>query len=713
MTGRSAIRNPQSEIARLRPTHTPSVLWDEIVIDCFAGGGGASLGIELGLGPRGRAVDVAINHDPLAVAMHRVNHPRTAHYCADIWSAQPIEVTAGRPVGLAWFSPDCTFHSKARGGKPIRRPEEKRRDLAWVVIKWAREVRPRVIMLENVEEFAQWGPLVRAKGPRAKGLGPRGWTPCPRRRGKTFRRWKKQLTNLGYAVEHRELRACDYGTPTIRKRLFLIARCDGQPIAWPEVTHGDLSKPRSRVVSSREKANLGGVRHRGSNVGDVGESAEMGTLEQNWRRDGEVEPCVARQDSGDALRPNVRRSEAGNRRRSTCRIPGTRRHEERDSLLASVLKPFRTAAQCIDWSLPCPSIFLTADEARAYYHATGARIIRPLKAKTLQRIANGLKRYVIDAAEPFIVRANHGSHGFRGQSTRKPMCTLTSSRDAHGLVVPSVAPIVVQQNGEAPHQDMRGQRLDRPLSTIACSNRHKFVTAFLNKHRTGATGADLREPCPTITSGGNGNGREAGAAHTLGVTAAVLTKYHGSKNGESRCLPADAPVNTLDTQNRVGVVAACLAQVDHSKTTGRGKYVRSVREPVPTIATSNGHAGLVAAFLQTYYGNGVNASTPAAPQATLRCKESASLVTVNVHGIPYVITDIGMRMLSPRELFRCQCFPDSYIIDHVFDSSGARVTLSKAAQVRMCGNSVCPQVAAAIVKANVTEQSAVPAGEIA
>lgn len=304
----------------------------ELIIDSFAGGGGASTGIEWALG---RSPDIAINHSPDAIAMHALNHPRTKHYCQDVWQVDPLEATGGRPVGLAWFSPDCTHFSKAKGGKPRKK---KIRGLAWVVYHWAKAVRPRVICLENVEEFADWGPLTQ------------DGKPCPLRRGMTFRRWWRQLENLGYEVDAQELRACDYGAPTSRKRLFIIARCDGEPIVWPEPTHG------------------------------------FGRL------------------------------------------------------------PYRTAGECIDWTMPCPSIF----ERK-----------RPLADATLHRIAAGVMRYVVNARQPYLVMSiDHQSSGASG-----------------GLA-----------GG------------DEPLSTITSKARHAVVAAFLAKHYTGATGSDLREPMGTITA---------------------------------------------------------------------------------------------------------------------------------------------------------------------------------------------------------------------
>lgn len=483
----------------------------ELIIDNFAGGGGASLGIELALG---RGPDIAINHDREAIAMHLANHPNTRHFCEDVWQVDPLEATAGRPVGLAWFSPDCKHFSKAKGGKPV---EKKIRGLAWVVIRWAAKVKPRVIILENVEEFQEWGPLLK------------DGSPCPVRKGHTFRRWKKQLENLGYQVECRELRACDYGAPTIRKRLFIIARCDGRPIIWPAPTHG------------------------------------AGRL------------------------------------------------------------PYRTAAECIDWSLPCPSIF----ECK-----------RPLAEATMRRIAKGIFRYVINAKEPFIVTCNHGKEGFRGQGVNEPMKTITASRDAHGLIVPT---LIQTGYGERPGQSPRVPGLDKPLGTVVASGqKHALVAAFLAQHNTGMTGHDARKPLSTITA--------RGTQQQL-VTSHLVKLYGTCRDGQDN------------------------------------------RQPMPTVRAEGTHVGEVRAFLVKYYGTDQDPQLRE-PLHTVTTKDRFGLVTVQ--GEDYYIADIGMRMLQPRELYRAQGFPDSYRID--IEVNGKPLT--KTAQVRMCGNSVCPPIAKAIVEAN-------------
>jgi DNA (cytosine-5)-methyltransferase 1 len=519
----------------------------ELIVDSFAGGGGASTGIEMALG---RSPDIAVNHDAIALAMHEVNHPQTRHLTSDIWSVDPREATCGRPVGLLWASPDCKHFSKAKGGKPV---EKKIRDLAWVVVHWANVVAPRVIILENVEEFSTWGPL------SADGR------PCPLRKGSTFDRWVGELRRLGYAVDWRELRACDYGAPTIRKRLFLIARRDGLPIAWPAPTHGD---------------------------------------------------------------PKL------------------------DAVRQGILKPWRTAAEIIDWSLPCPSIFDTSDEILAKY---GLRAIRPLQLATMARIAKGVKRYVLDAARPFIVPITHTRDAERGQAIDEPLCTITSAhRGEQALIAPH---LMTMRNADKPYQG-----LDEPSHTVTAGGAHMhLVAAFLAQHNI------------------DGRTRQGNAGRA-----------------------ADAPLSTImQSGSHQGLAAVNLLR---QFGTGVGS---SLDEPARTVmADGQGKTQLCAAFLQKYYGADQDPRLDD-PLHTATAKARFGLVTVQVEGVPYVITDIGMRMLTPRELFRAQGFPDSYVIDRKPDGS----PISKTEQVSKCGNSVCPPIAAALVKANFVPDEVKPAPE--
>lgn len=588
----------------------PQMLLDlhhELIVDLFAGGGGASCGIEMALG---RQVDIAINHDAAAVALHQANHPQTRHYVSDMFEVDPRAVTQGRRVGLLWASPDCTFHSKARGGKPIRSKERKRRALAWVVTRWAGTVRPRVVVLENVEEFASWGPLV---GPA------HAQRPCPRRRGRTFRKWVRSLTRLGYTVEWRERRACDSGAPTIRKRLYLIARCDGEKIVWPEPTHG----------------------------------------------------------------------------------PG-RAH------------PYRTAAECIDWSIPMLSIFATAEEAKAWGRENHqVAPIRPLAEATQRRIARGVMRYVVENPRPFVV----GVGGRAGCSPERPLDrpyqTVTAKRDAA-----LVAPVVVCNNANnAPHSvetpvptvtgggrnilaapvlahlthygGVVGSPLDAPKGTVTTIDHDSLVAGALTKLRGTSSDADPAEPLHTVSAQGNHHG----------LVAAHVTKFHSGTVGHA----ADEPLHTITSnsyQKRpggavpLGLVVANLSHLQSGEPNGgQGDPAAPLR-----TVTALPKAGLVYSFLQKYYGQGI-CQEMSGPAPTVTTKDRMGLVTVEVQGEPYVLADIAMRMLQPRELYHAQGFPDSYIIDRGADGR----KLTKAEQVRMCGNSVCPPEAAALVRANLPE----------
>lgn len=465
----------------------------ELIVDSFAGGGGASCGIEIALG---RSPDIAVNHNAPALAMHKANHPHTLHFNESVWDVKPKKVTQGRPVGLAWFSPDCKHFSKAKGGKPV---DKKIRGLAWVACWWAHSVKPRIIIVENVEEFQTWGPV----GPDKK--------PCPARKGITFFRWVKRLRDLGYKVEWKELRACDYGAPTIRKRLFVVARRDGMPIVWPEPTHG----------------------------------------------------------------------------------PGR--------------KPYRTAEECIDFSLPMLSIFANKEQAKAWakFHKKWTPK-RPLAENTMKRIARGIFRHTIQEQNPFIIT-----------------CTQTGGGASGGV-----------------------RAIDDPLSTIVTKAEHCLVSAFIAKHYTGVVGSDLREPLGTVTT----------VDHNSLVTS-QLVHLRGNVN-------ATGNKSSSDT-----------------------------REPMRTITANGNHIAHVTALLVKYYGTDGNPCMNE-PLHTITTKDRFGLVLVKE--AMYQIWDIFMRMLTPRELFRAQGFPDSYKIDLNF--KGRR--LSSANQVKMVGNSVSPPCAAELVRAN-------------
>jgi DNA (cytosine-5)-methyltransferase 1 len=529
--------------------------------------------------------------------MHEANHPNTRHLPHNIWKVDPLVECGGRPVGLLWASPDCKHFSKAKGGKPV---EKSIRDLAWVVVRWAHQVQPRCIFMENVEEFVTWGPL----GPDNR--------PCPDRKGQEFRRWVGELRKLGYKVAWRELRACDFGAPTIRKRFFLIARRDGEPIVWPKPTHGD---PKSSAVKSGK------------------------------------------------------------------------------------LKPWRTAAEIIDWTLPCHSIFLTREEARA------VGVKRPLAPATMARIAKGVKRYVLDAAKPFIVNLTHRgekaivqpfiagvTYAQQGGAVRYPsgpMHAITASRkDANGIIVPT---LIQTGYGERQGQEPRVPGLEKPVGTIVAGGiKHALVAPHLMTMRNAQKPFnEADKPTHTITSGG---------AH-LHLVGAFLAKHFGGH--ETPGWPLPKPASTVTAQDHHALVAAHL---NHQYSSGSGEG--DPTKPTRGVTAEGNHAALVAAFLQKYYGTD-QAPELDEPIHTATTKHRFGLVTVDIEGEPYVITDIGMRMLTPRELFRAQGFPDSYRIDT--DASGKAI--SKTDQVRMCGNSVCPPMAEALVRANFQPREVAPADE--
>lgn len=588
---------------------------NEIILDSFAGGGGASTGIEMALG---RSPDVAINHDPEAVAMHTINHPETEHFCQSVWKVDPSDVAARGPIGLAWFSPDCKHFSKAKGGKPV---EKNIRDLAWIVVAYARlpaHLRPRIICLENVEEFLTWGPL------GADGM------PDKERAGEEFWKWRGELKRHGYKVDTRILRACDYGAPTIRKRLFLIARCDGRPIVWPEPTHGAPDSPEAL--------------------------------------------------SGKRL-------------------------------------PWRTAAECIDWSIPCPSIF---DRPKSLADAT------------LRRIAAGTMRYVVNAAKPFIVPVTHSGGPTRVHDIEEPLRTVTTAKRGElALIAPS---LVVNTTGHP------GGRADDPLHTITTGGHHALiaahlstmrnaakpfneadapmhtitaggahiceVAAFLTKYHGTSAGADAEAPFPTVTA--NSFHKRPGGNPPLAICAAHLTKHYGGVVGHG----VEQPIGTVTTSDHHSITTAHLTHMYGSNKGGGG----DPEAPAKTVTASSNHAGLVFAFLDKYFGSAQQGQNTGEPLHTVTAKPRFGLVTVTVDGEPYVIADIGMRMLQPRELFRAQGFPEGYIIDFDIETEATRITksgkivtkkarkpLSKASQVRMCGNSVCPPLAAAIVRANAAD----------
>lgn len=633
------------------------------IVDLFAGGGGVSTGIEQALG---RSPDVAINHDAEAIAMHQANHPLTRHYQTDVFEVDPAEAVGDAPVGLLWLSPDCKHHSSAKGGAPL---DHGIRSLAWVALKWAGKKRPNVIVLENVPAFTSWGRLVARRGhydadgkkikakdvpwpnrPKRKGKQCRRWKKGmvrqqpprgpvrldaegrmelhadrrPRYQGRTFRRFKASLEGLGYVVEHQVLVAADYGVPTIRKRLFLVARCDGKPIVWPTQTHAAPDDPRVR--------------------------------------------------SGE-------------------------------------LQPWRTAAECIDWSIPTRSVFVGPDRKH------------PLKPKTLARVALGIQKYTLGSRAPFLVMCAHGGHDSRQKGTDAPLWTVTSANDGIGLVTPYLVPMNADNPATSPLEPLgtvttgnrfyltmpcitsyygdkgaevaRGQSVDACLNTIPTANRHGLVSALLVRHNDGGldpkyAGYSAGEPARTVTA--------SGGPHAL--VSAALVQYNGTSDAQ----PAGAPVPTLSTVERFGVMTAHVLREFSSG------HSRSLTEPLASQTTVK-KDGIVMASLTPAFTEEVRVSArkvfelmnryaPGALAGLSAEDRADQLVTLMIAGEKYVIWDIGMRMLTPRELYLCQGFPVDYQIDI---SIGGR-ELSKDAQVRMCGNSVPPAWVAAVVGAQFEPQ---------
>ncbi len=629
-----------------------------LIVDNFAGGGGASTAIEAALG---RAVDYAINHDAEALRMHETNHPGTVHIRNNIWQVDPLDVTRGRPVDLAWFSPDCKHFSKAKGGKPR---EKSIRDLAWVVVHWVKRLQDaakrsgdpdwrkiiKLICIENVEEFQTWGPLC-DEG-----------KPIKERAGETFRQWCSELRKRGGKIEFKELRACDYGAPTIRKRFFMVVRFDGEPIRWPAPTHG---KPGSPEV------------------------------------------------------------------------------------LSGKLQPWRTAASIIDWSIPCPSIFERQ---------------KPLAEKTLRRIAHGIMKFVVNNPAPFIVPlTHHGSDG-RSYGGDQPLPTVTGAHRGEMAVVSPVivgcggrrgqsAPVGPEQpypttttkadaciaaahlvhigNGEREGQAPRAMDVEKPLGTVVGSPKHAVVQVALETapasakvSRADSDGQDGHFPAPEA-------GDDMPVAGHAGKCAALLQKF--AQNGQG-CDPNDPLHTIMAGAPRHAVVCAHIEQANGgpnnanlagraadeplSTATASGSQQRlvtsnliklrgtsdahieasgqGVDEPLGTISAGGTHAAEVRAFLLKYYSAAQHGQDMKEPLHTVTHQARFGLVTVTIGGEEYVIVDIGMRMLTPRELFNAQGFPPEYVIEH--DAEGRAIT--KTAQVAKCGNSVCPPLAEALVRAN-------------
>ncbi|WP_375458959.1 DNA cytosine methyltransferase [uncultured Enterovirga sp.] len=665
----------------------------ELVIDSFAGGGGASTGIGQALG---RSPDIAINHDPIALAMHRMNHPDTRHAEEDVVSVDSVGLCAGRPVGLFWLSPDCKHHSKAKGGKPRDRNI---RGLAWTGFSFVKSLpawqRPRVVILENVEEFAQWGPLL-ACG-----------RPCPDRRGEIFRQFGAAWEALGYVAEHRELRACDYGAPTIRKRLFWIARRDGHPIIWPTPTHGNPKDP-------------------------IGAAAIAAGRLKPWRTAAEIIdwslPCPSIFETSAeikarfGIRANRPLADA-----TMARIAkGTMRY------VVTAAKPFIVqvnhgggdAGRIHDPDEPAPTMTAGRGEALVTPFASYAQqgglnrdITEPLHTLTASRKDQNA------VVTPFVTKFNSGS---TGHSMDEPLATVTAhASETHcggaaplGIVAPHlmtmrnagkpfngadepthtitagganlhlVTPFLVPRYGERPGQDPRTRPVDEPAPVIVpTGNEGHLAAVHLSRQFGASVGSGADEPVGTITAGG------AGKAAV--VTAFLAQHNEGPRPGAPGRMP-DEPVSTVTaTGGQQSIVAAHMLNLRGSDRRGG-----PADAPAPTASAQGNHAATVYAFLAKYYGEGLPSQPVTEPLHTITAKPRHGLVTVTIAGEPFVIVDIGMRMLTPRERFNAQGFCPDYIIDRGLLADGSTVPLTLEQQGRMCGNSVSPVMSQALVAAN-------------
>ena len=656
-----------------------------LVADNFAGGGGASTGIAQALG---KSPDIAVNHNAEALMMHEQNHPETKHYNESVWDINIPMATEGHPVLMGWFSPDCTHFSVAKGGKPVKKVI---RGLAWIVKKWAGQSDMAMLFMENVREFTTWGPLIAKRCKKTKRViklvadpkkkdkngdpvmnevvsepgeyvpyRDQALVPDKKRAGKTFKQFIKQLREAGYQVEWREkgLNACDHGDPTTRNRFFLMARKDGLPIIWPEPTHGN---------KKQVKVNPG-------------------------------------------------------------------------------LQPWKTAGENLDFSIPCPSIF---DRKKPLAEKTLARIFKGIE-----------KFVVGAGDDAFLVKTNHGEDRFRGQSLDDPLATLTSKLgtaltsvaltkfnensigqaadqpidtimagatrfgvveaklsaaavmkfrgDSSGTSCQEPLPTITAGGGAArpagaPHAlgvlettlepvmqqgfittiDHGGARaaplqgLDAPLGVITSKARHIQVAALL-KHYTGVVGQTLDKPLPTITA------KDHNAV--LEVTATHIQRDFGNSVGHS----ADEPLGAImpGGGGKSAVIASSLVKLK-----GTCNHGQSLDRPLDAIAAQGNHFANVQAFLIKYYGTG-GAVSVEEPLDAITAKARFGLVTIK--GQDYQIVDIGMRMLEPHELYRCQGFPADYQHEVVMGKK-----LPKHAQVRMVGNSVPPGLARALVAANI------------
>ena len=650
-------------------------LGEELIIDNFAGGGGTSTGLEQAFG---RPVDIAINHDPEALAMHAANHPHTTHLCESVWDVDPIKVTNNRPVGLVWLSPDCKHFSKAKGGKPV---EKRIRGLAWVTLRWAAKCKPRVIMLENVEEFKTWGPLLVEADGSAK--------PDPAKKGKTFDSFIRQLRAHGYTVDYREMRGCDHDTPTIRKRFFLVARRDGIAIKWPEPTHGapdSIGVRAGKLLPYRTAAEC------------IDFSLPCPSI---FERDRPLAPATLRRIAKGIMRYVVDAEEPYIVNVANSKTSG------RAPNVWPMGEPLRTITSAPGFAMVAPTIVPVTHQGGDRTESIGEPF------RTITGAHRGEKALGVAT----LVQVGYGER--EGQAPRaldieKPLGTVVGAAAKHALVEAELAPFVMTNTTGHP-----GAGVDMPVPTITAAGNQAVATAFLAKHYTGVVGSDLTDPIGTVT-----------ACDHHSLVTAFLTEHANASN--QRVMPADAPLRTICAQVKGGHFSMVSAHITKFRTGATGSDMNTplptitagpkenpagaphalgivtsnlvklrgtstaagTDEPLGTVSAGGQHHAEVRSFLLAYYGTDQSQGL-ADPLATVTSRDRFGLVTI--HGQDYQIVDIGLRMLQPRELFRAQGFPDDYIIG---DDPAQGLKLTKSAQVRMCGNSVCPPMAKALILAN-------------
>lgn len=731
----------------------------ELIIDNFAGGGGTSTGLEAAFG---RPVDIAINHDPQALAMHALNHPHTQHLCESVWDVDPIVVTKNQPVALVWLSPDCKHFSKAKGGTPVAKHI---RGLAWVGMRWAALCKPRVLMLENVEEFQTWGPLLVGSDGLAR--------PDPARKGKTFQSFVRQLRAHGYTVDWRELRACDHGAPTIRKRLFLIARRDGLPIVWPEQTHAEPTDRRvlaGKLAPHRTAAECINFDLPADSV--FGRKRPL--VHNTMRR---VAKGLWRHvlTSGSPFIVGAGGPAFSGKSASVTQPLGTLTTENHRALVSGALAPYLTehanASNQRTMAINEPMRTICSQVKGGHFSVVAPTLV-PLRGTSeahlgghdvqapLSTVSAGGTHHALVAAH--LTHLTH--HGDRAGSTPdSPLPTITGAHRGEQAMVG--AHLVTIGYGERDGQQARAQDIEAPLGTVVTANKHALVAAHVTKFNTGSVGASLADPLPTITAGGTPKRPSTGIQMGL-VAAHLVDMGHGesSSSGAKRwshgVRSLEIPLNTVTASGATSALAAaCLEQANGGFYDGNG---RAADEPMSTITASGSNQRLITAYLVQYYSEGGQDAACGRPMATVttkarmglvqtkqvpaamlapehverarkcaellhdhlpeRFQEAAELVLMQHAGQWWVLVDITLRMLKPPELYRAQGFPRSYQFEQIpdpkllfLDGKQAaenpltipRIPLSTTAQVRMVGNSVSPPMAEALVKANFTHEALV------